>query len=93
MSVPSLLAVIFLLYSLLQPIPPRILAYYEDNTTKSIGRKINKLDKNTNNILATYNSIADASRSLGYNKQLGNITNCCKGLRKTAYGYKWKYVE
>ena len=22
-----------------------------------------------------------------------NIVNCCKGKRKTAYGYKWKYKE
>ncbi len=64
-----------------------------DNTIKSIGKRINKIDRKTGRIINTFDSIADASKALGYEKHLGNIVNCCKGSRKTAYGYKWSYAK
>lgn len=42
------------------------------------------------NILKTYGSIREAGREL--NKTCTSIANVCKGIRKTAYGYKWKFV-
>lgn len=27
------------------------------------------------------------------NKSQGNITSCCKGILKTAYGFKWQYAD
>ena len=48
------------------------------------------LDKNTEEILKIFTSIADAYRFL--NKQhSGHIADVCNGKRKTAYGYKWQY--
>ena len=38
-----------------------------------------------------YPSVSEAKRQLGYSQ--GNISECCLGKRKTAYGYKWKYKE
>ena len=37
-----------------------------------------------------YKSIAEASRETGINN--ASILNCCKGKRKTAGGYHWKYI-
>jgi len=51
-------------------------------------RKIEQFDKNFN-LISEYNSISDVYKL--YNYEHGNIVNCCKGLRKSAYGYIWKY--
>lgn len=36
-------------------------------------------------------SITDAAKSI--NKDTSHIVSCCKGRRKTAYGFIWKYEE
>lgn len=46
-----------------------------------------------NNYIQTYNSIADANRALGKASNASNIVQVCKGKRKQAYGYKWRYVN
>ena len=48
---------------------------------------------NTEEILQEYPSIVDASKSLGKGKN-GNahISQAARGIRKTAYGYKWKII-
>lgn len=35
--------------------------------------------------------MTEAEKILGLNRQ--NISACCLGKSKTAYGYEWKYVE
>lgn len=66
---------------------------YGTSITRSKEKKsvsILKLSKN-GEILNTYNSISDAEKETGiYNS---NIVKCCKGERKTAGGYIWKYNE
>lgn len=65
-----------------------------DNTNKKYsgkGKKINKLDRFTNAILDTYDSISEACNDLGV-PGIGLVSLCCKGKRDTAYGYKWEYV-
>ena len=42
-------------------------------------------------VIATYHDINEAARTLKCNS--GNIVRCCKGEKKTAYGYQWKYAE
>ena len=42
-------------------------------------------------VIATYPSINEAARTLKCNS--GNIVRCCKGEKKTAYGYQWRYAE
>lgn len=52
---------------------------------------VNQIDKNTNEVIATYESANAAARALG--KEKGNhITEVCKGIHTTAYGYKWEYA-
>ena len=38
-----------------------------------------------------WNSVIYVEMELGYDRS--NITKCCKGKRKTAYGYKWMYLS
>lgn len=40
-------------------------------------------------LLHEYSSAKEAETENGYKR--GTICNCCKGRRKTAYGYVWKY--
>lgn len=55
-------------------------------------KSILQLDKDTEQIINIYPSIADAYKAL--NKQhSGHIASVCQGKRKTAYGFKWKYAE
>lgn len=41
--------------------------------------------------LMEFPSVHEAARSISKNGVAGNISECCKGRRKTAYGYIWKY--
>ena len=52
-------------------------------------KKVVKINKDTNEIICIYNSLSEASK--GYLKT--NISHCCHGKLKTAYGYKWKFLE
>lgn len=54
-------------------------------------RKVIQLD-NDGNRLNEFEAIADALRALGKNVRTTEITKCCKGKRKTAFNYKWKYA-
>ena len=70
-----------------------ILNFYGIDTSLKL-KKVYKLDKKTNQILSTYNSIAEACRDLtGSNAGSDHIAQVCKGKRKSAYGFKWKYAD
>lgn len=51
------------------------------------------LDKNTNEILKVFSSASEAGRYLKKNVGHAHIIAVCKGKRKTAYGYGWKYLN
>ena len=55
-------------------------------------KQINQYDLNDNFIMQ-YDSAADAAKALGKSQGSSSITKACRGKLKTAYGYKWKYVE
>ena len=55
-------------------------------------KKINQYDLN-DNFIQSFNSIADANRSLGKAPNASNIVLVCKGKRNQAYGFKWKYAD
>ena len=42
-------------------------------------------------LIKEFQSTMQVARELGFS--CGHICECCKGKRKTAYGYKWKYKE
>ena len=54
------------------------------------GKAVAKIDKNTNEILEVFSTSGEAGRSIGKTGQ--HIREVCLGKRKTAYGYKWKYI-
>lgn len=70
---------------------------YEKGKLNAIKNKIDKRPVSQydldNNYIQTYNSIADANRALGKASNASNIVQVCKGKRKQAYGYKWRYIN
>ena len=66
----------------------------KENTVHGCGRKIAKINKDTNEIIKTYNSITEAYEELNkpWNSLISKVCNGEKG-RKTIYGFKWKYID
>jgi len=65
---------------------------HKQNITHSQGKKVNQLDINSNKIIKTFDSVCDAFREL--NKNYGaNIRWACEGKRKSAFGFKWEFVN
>jgi hypothetical protein len=66
-----------------------------DHSTYKSGkaeRPVYKIDTETNEVIAKYNSISEATDAIGY-KSKSNIGACCRGLKKTVGGYKWVYAD
>ena len=53
-------------------------------------REVNKYDLDMN-YLGTFKSVTEAAKDA--NGSTGNISLCCLGKLKTAYGYIWRYVN
>ena len=53
-------------------------------------KPIVQLDKDTEEVLNIFPSLRAACEYLGKDSS-GHIPDVCRGKRKTAYGYKWKY--
>ena len=68
-----------------------------NNLLNIIAKKpIKQIDKNTGEVIHIYESIAEATRTLGNSKSKnlsGNISEAIRKRNKTAYGYKWELVE
>lgn len=47
-----------------------------------------QIDKNTNEIIKEWNCAEEVKRLLGYSHS--HIRECCLGIRKSAYGFKWE---
>lgn len=56
-------------------------------------RKVAQLEKESGKILKTFESISEASNSIIGLPHPTNIAAVCKGRRKSAYGYSWKYLD
>ena len=66
---------------------------YEIDNHRNLKMEVYQLDKKTNAIIAQFESTRDAARSLGDERKNAHIRECCRGLRKSAYGYKWSFVS
>lgn len=53
--------------------------------------KVEQLDLD-GNLIQVFNSIREAGRFLGDVRKNAHIADVCKGKRKVAWGYKWRYV-
>lgn len=57
---------------------------------ESAYKPVCKIDITTNKILKIYPSIIEAEKENNIRKHIASV---CKGKRKTAGGYKWKYLD
>lgn len=55
-------------------------------------KKVIMIDIKTNESIRIFDSAEQAGKFLGKING-GHISDVCKGKRKTAYGYLWKYVS
>ena len=58
--------------------------------TKINSQAVAQIDPQTDTILKIFPSVAEAEKATGNSKHIGSV---CKGKRKTAKGFKWKYVS
>lgn len=60
-----------------------------------IRKPVAQLEKGTNIVIATYDSIQDAARALGKDNSgsASHISEACRGIRKSAFGYRWQFVS
>ena len=69
---------------------------WEENNNKGIRERLKKvfmIDKKSNKIIRTFNSLLNTERFIGIKNSRKNISSCCNGRIKSAYGYKWKYEK
>lgn len=55
------------------------------------GRRVAKIEPNTNEILNTYNSASEAARLNGLDNS--KISMVCNGRRRTTGGFRWEYLD
>lgn len=56
---------------------------------KDKSKRVDQIDMVTGEVMASYPSLMEANRQTGIN--FGHISECCRGFRKNAGGYQWKY--
>lgn len=59
-------------------------------SNKSLMTPVEQIDKKTNVVIARFDSTMDAFRNTGVNSS--TISACCRGKRKTAGGFRWRYA-
>lgn len=60
---------------------------FQNNSSKAV----HQIDLSSGNTIATYGSIAEASRETGCLPS--KIGKCCKGIFSQTHGYGWKYAD
>lgn len=57
-------------------------------------RKVAQIDITTNEVIRTFNSISEATKSVT-DKKYSNIGECCRNKkgRTEAYGFKWEFIN
>ena len=71
------------------PIEKRKITVTKAISTK--GKIVQQINKDTNEVIAEFDSCIAAALSLGNKDYNKHISSVCSGSRKTAYGYKWQY--
>lgn len=56
------------------------------------GKPVNQYDLKTHELLNTYLSLTEAEQAIGVESGRIHISDCCRGRRKSAYGYYWQFV-
>ena len=61
----------------------------EARTNGKCSKPVLQINKTTNEIITEFPSVSEVERQLGIS--ISNISQCCKGKRKTCGGFKWQY--
>jgi len=61
----------------------------KQNATLVLAKKVGQFDKDTGELIAVFKSISDAERQVPTGRHISEV---CNGKRKTAGGYKWKFI-
>lgn len=51
------------------------------------------LNKDTEEVIQIFSCVSDVQKFLNKERSRQHIAEVCQGKRKTAYGYKWKYID
>ena len=62
----------------------------EAHTNGKHSKPVLQIDKDTNEVIAEFPSMAEVQRQLGFANI--HISQCCNGKRKTCGGFKWRYA-
>lgn len=62
------------------------------NTKYNKSRSVVQIDKNSGKVINTFKSVTDAETYIA-GKQQGHIGECCRGKRRTAYGFFWQFKD
>jgi len=65
----------------------RLERIFKKTTNGKCSKPVLQIDKNTNEVIAEFPSMAEVERQLG----ISSVSNCCNGKRKTCGGYKWQF--
>ena len=65
--------------------------YGKISSNNPTSKQVAQYDKITLELIKIWDSMMDVERELGINQS--NISQCCKGKRKSTGGYVWRYVE
>lgn len=63
---------------------------FSEKNNRFLSKKVNQYDKE-GNFIKSFPSTKEVERQLGIQTTL--ISQCCRGILKTAGGYKWEYAE
>lgn len=64
---------------------------YRDKMSKIKSNRIGKFDRNTKQLIETFESTKEVYDKYNYTKSV--IMGCCNGSKKSAYGYVWHYLD
>lgn len=64
----------------------------ENNRNRANNRAVQQIDMITNEVIATFGTVAEANEMLGRKPGHSGIYNCINGRNDTSGGYKWKAV-
>lgn len=67
--------------------------HHQDKILAGLRKPVIQIDINTGEQVGYFNSLKDANDYFGLPNKNSNIGACCRGNKKTAYGYKWKYAK
>lgn len=77
----------------ISPLKGKVASELSKQRTSEVMSKAVAQYSKSGKLIKVYKSQTQASKEIGIDKGHCNISKCCSGVAKLAYGYIWKYVE